>query len=36
MGYDLPSGDLLQFANWKPWPIEIVDLSIEQGDFGGG
>jgi hypothetical protein len=21
-----------QFANWKPWPIEIVDLAIKKGD----
>jgi|Cyp2metagenome_2_1107375.scaffolds.fasta_scaffold155389_2 hypothetical protein len=24
----VPSGDLLQFANWKPWPIETDDLPV--------
>ena len=23
---------LTVLANWKPWPIEIVDLPIENGD----
>ena len=33
MGYswDIPSGKRLQ-SYWK-WPIEIVDLAIEHGDF---
>jgi len=28
-----PSGNLLQFANWKPWTIEIDDLPIINCDF---
>ena len=28
----IPSGNLLQFANWKV-AIEIVDLPIKNGDF---
>ena len=31
-GMNLASGKRLQFANWKPWPIEIVDLAIENID----
>ena len=23
---DILFGNFLHFANWKPWPIEIVDL----------
>ena len=28
----IPSGNLLQFANWK-MAIDIVDLPIKNGDF---
>ena len=28
----VPSGNDEQFANLKPWPIEIVDLPIKDGD----